>query len=300
MGDALDLNAILIFNRVVQAASFSRAAADLGLTKSTVSKKVSELEAQLGISLLRRTTRSLRLTEQGRQFHEQCSKALGEIREATEGARAAGAAPRGKLRITAPADFAGNTLAALFAEFLDAHPQISLELVLSDRTLDLVNDNIDVAIRLGKLSDSSLLAKKVGRDVFQLVASPAYLKEHGIPSDPAELGGHACLLFAPRSGLSQWELRAGPARAVVDPKPKFAANSVTTVKGMALSGAGIALLPVSNCREELAAKKLKVVLPEWSMDIAPVHFVYQKHLFLAPKVKVFLEFMEKRLKPYLA
>lgn len=292
----MDLNAITMFHRVVKAASFSRAAAELGVTKSTISKKVSELETELGTTLLRRTTRSLQLTEMGQRFYDQSLRALNELKEATEAAQATGTEPRGVLRITTPSDFAPDLLSPMLTEFMRKHPKVSLQLVLSDKTLDFVRDNIDVAIRLGKMTDSALKAKKVGRDIFQLVASPEYLKQRPAPTTPEGLHEHACLLFLPVPELQHWELRSGNSRVTISPAAAFSATSVTTVKSMVMSGAGIALLPLSNCCEDLAAKKLKVVLPEWRMDDAPVHLVYQAHHFVPPKIQAFVSFMEAKLK----
>ena len=294
----MDLNAIVMFNQVIRAGSFSRAALDLNVTKSTISKKVRELESQLGATLIKRTTRSLQLTEMGRQFHEHCSRALNEIKEATDAAQASGGEPRGHLRVTAPGDFATKILSPLLADFLKSYPQISVEMVLTDRTLNLVNDNIDVAIRLGQLADSNLRAKKVGRDVFQLCASPQYLKKAPPLKEPADLKNHQCLVFAPKPEMSVWKLRSEKVKFSYEPDPRFFANNVMSVAALVVAGAGVALLPTSNLRSEIANDEIKIVLPDWSMEDAPIHLVYQKLMFTPPKVQVFNAYMEKALKPF--
>ncbi|ATB40526.1 hypothetical protein CYFUS_005975 [Cystobacter fuscus] len=293
----MDLNAVMMFNRVVKVGSFSKAAVELGVTKSTISKKIAELESHLGTTLLRRTTRSIQLTDMGKQFHEQSSKGLSEIKKATEQAQATSIEPRGRLRITAPSDFATSILAPILAEFLETYPKISLEMMLTDKILDLVNDDIDVAIRLGPMMDSSLSAKKIGRDVFQLVASPAYIKRSPPLQEPGDLKKHDCLVFAPKPDMRTWRLKSRTSRTTLEPEIKFLSNNVTTVKALVVQGAGVALLPVSNCREEIEAKCIKVVMPEWSMEDAPIHFLFQKHHFTPPKVLVFISYMEQRMKP---
>ncbi|WP_095977836.1 LysR family transcriptional regulator [Melittangium boletus] len=293
----MDLNAVMMFNRVVKFGSFSKAATELGVTKSTISKKIAELESHLGTTLLRRTTRSLQLTDMGKQFHEQSSRGLSEIKKATEQAQAAGAEPQGRLRITAPSDFAMSVIAPLLAGFLETYPRISLEMMLTDKILDLVNDNIDVAIRIGPMLDSTLSAKKVGRDVFQLVASPLYIKRSPSLQEPGDLKKHDCLVFVPKPAMRSWRLKSGASRTTFEPESKFLSNNVSAVKALVVEGAGVALLPVSNCWEEIKAKRIKVVMPEWSMEDTPIHFVFQKHGFTPPKVLVFISYMEQKMRP---
>jgi len=294
----VDLNAVMIFTKVVKASSFSKAASELGVTKSTISKKITELETHLGTTLLKRTTRSLILTDMGRQFFDQASRGLSEIKEASELAQASSLEPQGNLRITAPGDFAPSIVAPLLAGFLEKFPKVTVEMVLTDRIMDLVSDNIDVAIRVGKLSDSSLRARKIGRDVFQFLASPSYAKKMRDIKHPSELENHKCLLFAPKAELKKFHIRAGNSRYIYEPKPVFVANNTLSVKSLVMEGGGVALLPVSTCREELQNKSLQVILPQWALDDAPVHLVYQKHLFTPPKVQAFVSYMEPALKPF--
>lgn len=292
----MDLNSILIFTRVVRTSSFTKAAAELAVTKSTISKKISELETELGTTLLRRTTRSLQMTEMGRQYYEQVTRGLSEIKEANEFAQASSQEPFGVLRVTLPSDFAPDVMSPIFAGFITEYPKVTIELVMSDRVLDMVADNIDVAIRLGKLSDSNLRAKKVGSDVFRFVASPAYLKRAKEPAHPADLTRHSCLLFSPKSELRKYTMNSGGSRFTYEPTPTFIANNVSAIKGLAAAGAGVALIPASCCCLELNEKSLKVVLPEWSWGEAPINLVYQKHLFSQPKVQAFLDYVGSAMK----
>jgi DNA-binding transcriptional LysR family regulator len=296
----MDLHSVETFVAVIQAGNFSKAAIALNVTKSTVSKKVSDLEAVLGSPLLRRTTRSLQLTDLGAEFFQRCQLALAQIREATDFALEKGGKARGKLRVTAPSDFATNLLAPIFAGFMRAYPEVILELVLTDKPLDLIADSIDVAIRIGSLKDSALRARSVGKDVFKLVASPYYLKAAVTLKAPSDLKNHPCLIFAPKPGMSKWRLRKGASRIAVEPTHSFTANNITSVKSMVMLGLGISLLPVSNCLEEIDRKKLVVVLPDWSMEEAPIHLVYQKHAFTAPKITAFLDYMSLHMKEIFA
>jgi len=169
--------------------------------------------------------------------------------------------------------------------------------MLTDKILDLVNDNIDVAIRIGPMLDSTLSAKKVGRDVFQLVASPLYIKRSPPLQEPGDLKKHDCLVFVPKPAMRSWRLKSGASRTTFEPESKFLSNNVSAVKALVVQGAGVALLPVSNCWEEIKAKRMKVVMPEWSMEDTPIHFVFQKHGFTPPKVLVFISYMEQKMKP---
>jgi DNA-binding transcriptional LysR family regulator len=299
-GSVVDLNAVVFFTRVVKVGSFSKAASELGVTKSTISKKVSELEIQLGTTLLKRTTRSLQLTDMGRQFFERTSRGLSEIKGAADLVQASSLEPQGNLRITAPSDFAPSIVSPLLAGFLNQFPKVTVEMLLTDRVLDLVGDDIDVAIRVGKLADSSLRARKLGRDVFKFLAAPSYAKRMKDVKHPSDLENYKCLLFAPKAELRRFHIRSGEKRYIFEPKPVFVANNTLSVKSLLMEGAGVALIPVSTCREELSRRLLQPVLDDWELDEAPVHLVYQKHHFTSPKVQAFVSYMEPAMKPYFA
>lgn len=295
----MDLNSVLMFVRVVQLGSFSKAAIDLGVPKSTVSKKVTDLEKHLRTTLLRRTTRSLTLTEMGKAYFDEVSKSLAQLKLAEINAQATSQEPTGHLRVTAVADFATQVLAPVFAGFLEKYPKVTLELVLTDKVLNLVNDNIDVAIRIGKMEDSSLRFRKLGVHRYQLVASPNYLKLNSSIKSPSDLKNHKCLVFAPNTEFLTWNLKSGRSSVKVDVKGQFIANSASAVKALAADGAGIALLPISVCADELATKKLKIVLPDWGLQDAPVYFLYQGYGITPPKVIAFMDFVGEKIKPLL-
>ncbi|WPU66519.1 LysR family transcriptional regulator [Peredibacter starrii] len=295
----MDLNSVSMFVRVVQLGSFSKAGVELGVPKSTISKKIAELEVHLQTTLLRRTTRSLQLTESGRTFFEQASKSLSELKSAEVYAQEANLEPAGVLRVTAVADFATQVISPILAGFLKKYPKIKLELVQTDKVLDLVNDNIDVAVRIGKLTDSNLKSRKLGKHRYQMMASPAYLKSCPPLNSPQDLKNHTCLVFAPRSDFRVWNLKTDRYKASIDVNGQFVSSSASAVRMLAIEGAGIALLPVPTCVSELESGKLKIVLPSWELEEANVHFVYQKLEFTPLKVTAFLDYVGERIKPML-
>ena len=201
----MDLDAIAVFVKVVQAGSFSQAAKLLGMPNSTVSAKVSLLEKQLGVTLLQRTTRKLRLTQAGETYFKRCLQALEELQAAESELATAQREPQGLLRLTAPIEFGHGLLPALVDGFLQKYPKMGVDLLITNRVLDLVGEGIDLAIRAGSLKDSRLIAKRFTLGKFTLWASPSYLKKHAAPSHPKELSQHECFLFS-RFKNATWQL----------------------------------------------------------------------------------------------
>lgn len=291
----MDLNEMLIFTRVAQASSFTAAARLLGLPKSSVSRKVSDLEDRLGARLLQRTTRKLGLTDVGRIYYERCARIIGEIEEADQAVGRMQAAPCGLLRVTAPLAF--SMLGPIVAEFLQRYPEIQIELVCTDRLVDLVNEGFDVAIRAGQLNDSTLVARNLGMIERVLVAAPAYLKQHGSPQTPADLTGHACITFGIGTGTapSLWTLYAGDRKAEVRVALRLAINDLEIMSEVVRSGIGIGLIPKFVCVEDLHAGRLQQVLPDWHSAGAPVQAIYPTTRHLSPKVLAFVELVREHL-----
>ena len=289
----MDLNEMLIFTRVAQASSFTAAARLLGLPKSSVSRKVSDLEDRLGARLLQRTTRKLGLTDVGRIYFERCARIIGEIEEADQAVGRMQAAPCGLLRVTAPLAF--SMLGPIVAEFLKRYPEIQVELVCTDRLVDLVNEGFDIAIRAGQLSDSSLVARNLGTVERVLVAAPAYLKQHGSPKTPAELTGHACITFGAATTPTLWTLHAGDRKAEVRVALRLSINDLEIMSEVLRSGIGIGLIPKFVCVEDLHAGRLKQVLPDWRSAAAPVQALYPTTRHLSPKVLAFVELVREHL-----
>ncbi|MGK5081983.1 LysR family transcriptional regulator [Bdellovibrionota bacterium FG-1] len=292
----MDYNAVWMFVQVVQAGSFSGAARQIGVPKSTVSKRVAALEEALRITLLTRTTRKLKLTDAGRAYYESSVRAFAELGAAELETHATQKSPRGILRVTAPAEMASAFMAGSISEFMNSYPEVDVQLVITDDVLDLVSSSVDVAIRVGKLEDSSLIARRLGTSCFRLFASPRYIKARGMPQSPSDLEGHRCLRFNTLFEGNYWDLQSGQRRARVKIAGRFSANNIAVLKAMAAEGHGITLLPVFTCQVEVQQGKLVPVLPRWATGDEPVHMVYPQQKFTSPRQQVFIDFMAPRLR----
>jgi DNA-binding transcriptional LysR family regulator len=294
----MDLAAIGVFTRVVQVGSFSGAARELGMPKSTVSLRVAQLEARLGVGLLKRTTRRLHLTEAGRAYFDTCARTLAELEGAERSLTRAQDAPRGLLRISAGTEAGTGMVGDLVAGFLIAYPDVAIDLQLSSRRVDLVAEDVDVAFRAGKLDDSTLKARRLGGSLLKLFASPAYLARRSAPRHPLELKRHDCLcLTASRAAESVLDLRNGRERTRVVVRPRFSSNQVGAVRHQALAGGGIAFLPVHLCAAEVRRGELAPVLSDWRSEGVPIHLVHAAHRFVSPVVRAFLDHVGKSVGP---
>lgn len=291
----MDLNEISIFIQVIQSKSFSQAAKTLGIPNSTVSHKISSLEERLGVTLIQRTTRKLNITPAGEAYYKKCLQGLEAIKAAEMEIASIQGEPQGLLRITAPVELGGMTLPKIVCDYMTKYPKVRIEVLFTDRTLDLLSENVDLAIRAGDLKDSSLIAKRIGATYFVPVASKKYLKTHGTISHPRELLKHNCLQFTP-IGTDHWKM-TGPKGTLLAPLPgKFMVNHMEMIKKMALLDQGIAYLPSWFVFEEIKAGKLLRILPEWRSSLTPLHFVYPAQRFVTPKLSAFMEFAVKELK----
>lgn len=291
----MDLNRITVFVRVVEAGSFTGAAAVLGLRKSSASRSVAALEADLGIRLLQRTTRKLSLTDAGRAFYDRARDALAGLDEARNAVSSLGAAPRGLVRITAPVDLAAD-LAAVTTVFLRAHPDVRVETLLTARYVDLVKEGFDLAIRAGSLADSSLLARKLGESEFGLFASPAYLDAAGRPRRLADLARHECVLYRAGSATARWRLSGPRGDEEVSVRGRVDTDELAFVRAMVLAGFGIALVPVSTMiRPLVASGVLERVLPRYALRGAVVHIVWPSRRFEPAAVALFREALAEAL-----
>lgn len=286
-----DLNELLVFARVVQAQSFSEAARRLAMPKSSVSKKVSDLEARLGTRLLHRTTRRLSLTDAGRIFFERSARIVADIEEAENAVAELQANPRGLLRVTAPLSF--GMLGVAVARFLRAYPHVQVELVCTDRIVDLVGDGFDMAIRAGALHDSSLIAKRLGTLKRVLVAAPAYVRGRGKLRAPEQLLDHDCITFAGGALPNLWTLQAGDQRKNITVQPRLVVNDFELILEAARAGAGIAWVPDFRAAEDLRDKRLVNVLPAWCSTDIPIHALYPSARHLSPKLVRFMEVLRK-------
>lgn len=293
--EEFDLNEMAIFVHVVEAGSFTGAAKNLGLPKSTVSRKITQLEERLGIRLIQRTTRSLRLTDTGNAYYNHCARILSEIEEANIAVTQMQSTPTGTLRITAPVLFGSTVLSSLVAEYMEQHPQVSIDLVLSDQKLDLVQEGIDIAFRIGQLEDSSLIGRHLGDVRGLLCASPDYLARHGALKHPSELSEHT-LLSSPE--WTTWSL-VGPNNEEfnVQVKPRLQVNDFASLYTLALSGVGIAPLPALIAASALRSGNLVPVLCAWPFDANPIHALYPSNRHLSAKVRSFVDFVIDSVRP---
>jgi DNA-binding transcriptional LysR family regulator len=291
----MDLNEMLVFARVVQAGSFTTAARALGMPKSTVSRKVSELEERLKARLLQRTTRKLSLTDVGRTYYDYCARIVGEIEDAERAVSRLSEAPRGILRVTAPINV--SFLGPIVGDYLKRYPEVRVELFCTARTVDLVEERFDLGIRAGALADSTLIARSLGHVKWFLAATPGYLKKRGRPRSPDDLRKHDALLFGMGIDGASVHLESAGQSAHVALSARLMVSDIDVLHAVALSGQGIALLPAFRCVDELRARRLERVLPGWNVPATPVHVVYPSTRHLSPKVKTFVDHLQERMTP---
>lgn len=287
-------NDLLLFARIVESGSFSQAALRVDLPKSTVSRRISLLEAKLGERLLQRTTRKLVLTEFGASLLEHANKVVEEVEAAAAMVQHRQAAPSGKLRISMPADIANMGLTEMIANFIDTYPAIKLELDLSPRRVDLVGENFDIAIRMGDLpEDSTLHARRVVMERLALYASPSYIARRGAPAHPDDLLQHELLCLAARTGgVLPWQLTRGKTVWQRELPARLAANSPDLLARIACAGAGIAASSDLFSQPFVDKGELVKVLPEWSLPTVTGWAVFPGRRLMPAKTRAFLDMME--------
>ena len=288
----MDLDGIAVFVKVVQAGSFSQAAKLLNMPNSTVSAKVAALEKRLGVTLLQRTTRRLHLTEAGEGYFRRCMTALEELHAAENELAIERGETKGVLRLTAPVELGRSALPPVLDVLMKRHPAIKIDLIITNRLVDLVAENIDVAVRAGPLKNSGLIAKRFVLGQFGLWASPSYLKNNSVPRNPNELKEHDCLRFAPFTGR-KLQLTNGRERAQIALAGRITADDFEALRALAVLGWGIALLPSFLCAEEAKERKLVSVLPNWRGDSVSISVVYPAQRFVAPKIRAFITAAEE-------
>ena len=278
------------FVAVAEAESFTVAAESLGLSRAMASKHVQTLEDHLGIRLLQRTTRRVRLTEAGRRYLDRTKRLLGDLEEAEDEARGERTAPRGALRVNGPVSFSQAHLAAAIPAFLERFPDVSVDLTVNDRTVDLLEEGYDVAVRIGRLADSSLVARRLAPVRLLLGASPDYLASHPAPQTPDDLRDHACLGYAYSADGGLWRFtHADGTEAVVTPKSRFTANNGEVLTEAALAGTGIVLQPDFVLGPHFASGALIRLMPDWRHPELAVHAVHHQSRYVAAKIRAFID-----------
>ncbi|MEL7450325.1 MAG: LysR family transcriptional regulator [Pseudomonadota bacterium] len=277
------------FVSVVGEGSFSAAARKLDMSPQLVSKYVAQLEERLGVRLLNRSTRRLSITEAGEACVERSRQLLADIEEMRSVVGDLTARPRGKLRINAPMSFGITHLTPAITAYQSAYPDVGVELDLNDRTVDVISEGYDLAIRITNLPDSSLVARRLAPTRLALCASPAYLARHGTPTDPEALANHNCLPYSYAATGSSWQLMRGDERRTVAANGSFRANNGDALKAAALGGLGITVQPTFIVGEELREGRLARVLPEWKVPELSVYAVYAHRQYLSAKVRTFVD-----------
>jgi len=291
------LNDIAVFVKVAQFESFSRAAHALGMPVSTVSRKVSTLEVELGVTLLQRTTRKLALTSQGRDYFNQCSEPLNLLFDAERVLTQSQKEPEGSLKISVPVVLGQEPFLEFISDFLKSHPRIKVDLFITNVFLDLIAENVDVGIRIGQLKDSTLIAKRLGVQMRYVVAAPAYLKTRKSPVKPEDLGAHQCVLLSEKNNQAEWELVSGRKQAKVRVSGPISSRDFQSVSTFVYRGHGIGFLPSTYCDEKIRKGELIRLLPEWTSPRLDVHAIYPTRNFLPSRLHIFLEALKNWKNP---
>jgi DNA-binding transcriptional LysR family regulator len=285
------LSSLRAFVKVVETSSFSEAGRRLRLSRSAVSKYVAELEEELGVQLLSRTTRRVTPTENGQAYFERAMTILADLDAADHAVAQSQATPRGLLRVNAPMSFGTMQLGPALAGFMTRYPELQIQLALSDEQVDPVQDGLDVTLRIAELESSSLIARKIMPITRVVCAAPAYLKQHGTPEHPNELRNHDCLTYGYLSTGNQWKLSGKDGDHWVNPRWTLCANNAEVLRDAAVAGRGVALVPVFIAAAALKAGKLRTFLDDYSAPPLSLYAIYPPTRHLAVKVRLFIDYL---------
>lgn len=287
------LASMATFAKAVEAGSFSAAAESLSTSSQVVGRHVRMLEDHLGVKLLNRTTRRQSMTETGRSVYERVRTILAEVEAAEALAAESRAAPRGKLRVNAPVNFGAHDLANVLPEYLAAYPEVDIELTLSDRQIDLIDEGYDAVFRVGELSDSGLIARTLRSVAMILCAAPAYIEAHGAPVTPAGIRMHECLGFAHGTTRDSWSFGGPNGIETIDISYRLIANNGQALLTSALAGLGLLLQPAGLVRNEIATGRLVQLLTGYTAPVRPLHILYAPDRRITPKLRSFIDFAVK-------
>ena len=290
------LSGLNAFVRTADLGSFAAAGRVLGLSASAVGKAVSNLERQLGVRLLQRSTRSIRLTEEGRLFHERCRRVLDDLDDAQASLAQAVAVPRGRLRVSVPI-VSYHFLLPVVPEFVERYPEVELDIDFNDRIVDMIEEGVDVAIRSGDLPDSRLMSRTLRPFQMLICAAPSYLERHGVPDSPRALNEHSAVRFRfPNSGkLQDWPLTLPDGELELRMRMAFSCNNMEAVRGATVAALGIGCMPDFLVRSSLAEGRLQTVLDDFIDEPGHFHVLWPSSRHLSPKVRVFVDFLGERL-----
>jgi DNA-binding transcriptional LysR family regulator len=294
------LASIMAFTQVVQRGSFAAAARELRLSRSAVSKYVIELEQELGVQLLSRTTRSVRPTENGQAYYERCTAILAELEEADLAVTRLQSEPRGLLRVNAPMSFGTLHLGRAVADFMERHPQVQIQLILSDQQVDPVQEGFDITLRIADLPSSSLIARRIAPARRVICAAPSYLARRGTPRHPDELRNHDCLTYGHLATGNQWKLTGPDGDHWIPISWTLCTNNAEVLRDAAVKGRGIALLPTFIAGADLRQGSLQSILSDYRAPEISIYAIYPETRHLSAKVRLFIDFLIERFggRPY--
>ncbi len=289
------LTSMNVFVRVAKLGGFAKAARDLGLSRAMVTKHVMQLEGKLSTRLFNRTTRSLGLTEVGESYLERCQQVLQDVEEMEAAITHLQSEPKGTLKISSPPVIGAVHIAPALAEFLKIHSELSVDMILKTTASDLIDEVLDITIHLGKLNDSSLVARKLASSPLVVCASPAYLEQYGIPETPNDLNNHSCLVNWALPPRDLWYFSQGKSIRKIKVSGRMQSNVADPMRIAAISGVGLVMLPRYILGNDIKKGKLQVVLESYSPPPLEIYAIYPHRKYLSVKVRLFLEF----LKPWL-
>ncbi|UQA57747.1 LysR family transcriptional regulator [Polyangium aurulentum] len=291
-----DLASLAVFVRVAEARSFTAAARALGTTTSAVSKRIAGLEDRLGVRLIHRTTRRLSLSEAGVALFERAERVLADLESLEVSISDLRATPRGLLRVSGPLGFGESRLVPLLPAFFAQYPEVRVELELTDRFVDLVAERYDVAVRIGRLGDSTLVARKLGPSRLVVCAAPDYLARRGTPRTPEDLAGHDCLASTLVARMREWHFAGPDGEVTASVTGSFRTNHGGAMRAAVLAGVGLAVLPTFFIEDELASGAVVTVLDEYRLPAIDIFAVHPPGPHVPPKVRAFVEFLSSQLR----
>jgi DNA-binding transcriptional LysR family regulator len=292
-----DLNDLFYFSIVVEKGGFAAAGRAIGIPKSRLSRRISQLEERLGVRLLQRSTRRFAVTEAGQRFYRHCQAVIAEAQAAEEAVAQLTTEPRGLVRMSCPVSITQNAMAGILPGFMEKYPQVKILILSTNRRVDLINEGIDIALRVRfKLdTDADLVVRSFGHSRSLLVASPRYLDARGRPGQPEDLAGHDTISIA-ELDIQSWELTSrDDRRYLFDHQPRLMCSDFPLVRSSAEQGLGIALLPESVCCAAITSGSLEVILPEWSPPQGVVHCVYPSRRGVLPAVRVLIDWLAEKM-----
>jgi DNA-binding transcriptional LysR family regulator len=287
------LAAMEMFVRIVETGSFSTVARQMGTTQPTVSKQLTALEKRLGARLLQRSTRKLSLTESGQAYYDRCKRIVDEVREAEGTLGKMQTSLSGTLHVNSSIAFGEMFVAPLILQFQQRNPELSMELTLNDRFIDLLEEGVDVALRIGRLTDSSLVARRVGATRRIVVATPEYLRRHGTPKHPLDLAEHNCLLYSYLSTGNEWSFQGPEGEIQVRVSGSFKSNNGQALARAVSAGVGIAMGPDWLMHERLASGEIQALLTEYCTRPLDINAVYPSNRLLSAKVRAFIDYVQQ-------